>query len=138
MVSCSNCNYRAGCVHVDFVDIISTTGHHAGIAKRSNILLVQQLCCHDGTLILVTRKVHRSSFMRLVCYAEEHFIFLTLLILSTPSTPFVFSLTHPDVGAFSVRACVCCACVRGYVCDVEHTFHSGLCGRKFVLCVYMS
>ena len=32
-------------------------------------------------LLVVTREVHRSSLMRLVCPAQDHFIFLTLLII---------------------------------------------------------
>ena len=109
---------------VDCVDIISTTGHHAGIAKRSNILLVQQLCCHDGTLILVTRKVHRSSFMRLVCYAEDHFISLTLLILLTPST----------------CVCVCVLCVRACVraCAMLSIHSILVCAAASLFCACMS
>ena len=33
-------------------------------------------------LQLVTREVHRSSLRRLICPAQDHFIFLTVLIIS--------------------------------------------------------
>ena len=42
-------------------------------------------------LQVITRVVHRSSLRRLICPAQDHFIFLTLLIISTT---FVFSLTQ--------------------------------------------
>ena len=42
-------------------------------------------------LQVVTRVVHRSSLSRLICPAQDHFIFLTLLIISMT---FVFSLTQ--------------------------------------------
>ena len=42
-------------------------------------------------LQVVTRVVHRSSLRRLICPAQDHFIFLTLLIISMT---FVFSLTQ--------------------------------------------
>ena len=46
--------------------------------------------CHNG-LQVVTREVHRSSLRRLICPAQDHFIFLTLLIISMT---FVLSLTQ--------------------------------------------
>ena len=42
-------------------------------------------------LQLVTREVHRSSLRRLICPAQDHFIFLTVLIISMT---FVLSLTQ--------------------------------------------
>ena len=42
-------------------------------------------------LQVVTREVHRSSLMRLICPAQDHFIFLTVLIISMT---FVLSLTQ--------------------------------------------
>ena len=42
-------------------------------------------------LQVVTREVHRSSLRRLICPAQDHFIFLTVLIISMT---FVLSLTH--------------------------------------------
>ena len=42
-------------------------------------------------LQVVTRVVHRSSLRRLICPAQDHFIFPTLLIISMT---FVFSLTQ--------------------------------------------
>ena len=41
-------------------------------------------------LQVVTREVHRSSLRRLICPAQDHLIFLTVLIIST----FVLSLTQ--------------------------------------------
>ena len=74
-------------------------------------------------LQVVTREVHRSSLRRLICPAQGHFICLTLLIISTT---FVLSLAQMLVF-LSLYA----------LCDVEHTsFHFGLCGRKFVLCLF--
>ena len=46
--------------------------------------------CHNG-LQVVTREVHRSSLSRLICPAQDHSIFLTLLIMSMT---FVLSLTQ--------------------------------------------
>ena len=55
-----------------------------------------------------------------MCPARDHFTFFTLLII-----PDFCPLPDPDVG-FSML-----------LCDIEHTsFHFGLCGRKFVLCLY--
>ena len=39
--------------------------------------------CHNYGLQVVTRDVHRSSLRRLICPAQDHFIFLTCLITST-------------------------------------------------------
>ena len=72
-------------------------------------------------LQVVTREVHRSSLRRLICPAQDHFIF-------SHSVDYIYEfcpLPDPDVGP-SI-----------FVCDVEHTsFHFGLCGRKFVLCLF--
>ena len=55
-----------------------------------------------------------------MCPARDHFIFLTLLIIS-----YFCPLPDPDVGRSML------------VCDIEHTsVHFGLCGRKFVLCLF--
>ena len=70
-------------------------------------------------LQVVTRELHRLSLRRLICPAQDHFIFLTVLIISMT---FVLSLTQMLVFLYD---------------DVEHTsFHCGLCGRKFVLCFF--
>ena len=45
--------------------------------------------CHGFQV--VTREVHRSSLRRLICSAQDHFIFLTVLIISMT---FVLSLTQ--------------------------------------------
>ena len=70
-------------------------------------------------LQVVTREVHRSSLRRLICPAQDHFILL--------SVHYIYDfcpVPDPDVGP-SI-----------FVCDVERTsFHFGLCGRKFVLCL---
>ena len=46
--------------------------------------------CHYG-LQVVTREVHRLSLRRLICPAQDHFIFLTVYIISMT---FVLSLTQ--------------------------------------------
>ena len=70
---------------------------------------------------MVTRKVHRSSLRRLICPAQDRFIF-------SYSVDYIYDfcpLPDPDVG------------LSIFVCDVEHTsFHFGMCGRKFVLCLF--
>ena len=48
-------------------------------------------------LQVVTREVHRSSLGRLICSSQDHFIFLTLLIISMS---FVLSLTQMLVLLF--------------------------------------
>ena len=69
----------------------------------------------------VTREVHR-----LICPAQDHFIFLTFSLLMIYIYIYDFCpFPDPDVGLSIL------------VCDVEHTaFHFGLCGRKFVLCLF--
>ena len=52
--------------------------------------------CHNG-LQVVTIEVHRSSLRRLICPAHDHFIFLTVLIISMT---FVLSLTQILVFLF--------------------------------------
>ena len=93
------------------------------ILSRSSLRRLAGLPCRiflSYGLQVVTREVHRSSLWRLICLAQDHFIFLTVLIISMTC-----SLPDPDV---SLSICVC---------DVEHTsFHSGLCRRKFVLCLF--
>ena len=72
-------------------------------------------------LQVVTRVVHRSSLRRLICPAQDHFIFLTLLIISMT---FVFSLTQTLVFLYlyvmlsiflsilvCAAACLFCACL---------------------------
>ena len=69
-------------------------------------------------LQVVTHEVHRSSLRRLICPARDRFIVLTVLIISMT---FVLSLIQMLVFLYLY---------------VEHTsFHFGLCGRKFVLCL---
>ena len=71
-------------------------------------------------LQVMTREVHRLSLRRLICPAQDHFSFL--------SVHYIYEfcpLTDPGVGPSIL------------LCDVEHTsFHFGLCGRKFVLCLF--
>ena len=90
--------------------------------SRSSLHRLAGLPCHlflSYGLQVVTREVHRSSLRRLICPAQDHFMFL--------SVDYIYEfcpLPDPDVGP-SI-----------FVCDVEHTsFHFGLCGRKFVLCL---
>ena len=55
-----------------------------------------------------------------MCPARDHLIFVTLVIISD-----LCPLPDPDVG------------LSIFVCNVEHTsFHFGLRGRKFVLCLF--
>ena len=69
--------------------------------------------CHYH-LQVVTCKVHRSSLKR------DQFIFFTLLITCITVVCF---LTHMNIGLS--------------IYDVEHTsFHLGLCGCKFILCLF--
>ena len=93
-------------------------------SSRSSLHRLAGLPCRlflSYGLQVVTREVHRSSLRQLICPAQDHFIFLTGLIISMT---FVLSLTQMLV--FKI-----------FVCDVEHTsFHFGLCGRKFVLCLF--
>ena len=77
--------------------------------------------CHNFYGIqVVTLEVHLSCLRRLMCPAWDHFIFLTFLIIS-----YFCALPDPDVGNSIL------------VVDIEHiSFHFGLCGRKFVLCLF--
>ena len=72
-------------------------------------------------LQVVTREVHRSSLRRLICPSHDHLFFSHI-------ADYVYDVcppSDPDVGP-SVLAC-----------DVERTsFHFGMCGRKFVLCLF--
>ena len=107
-----------------------------GCAKASACRLHVNLSCTVLCQIISLRYLSRSSLHRLACRlflslwsqscdklcpAQDHFIFLTLLIIV-----YEFCLlSDSDVG------------LSVLVCDVEHTsFHFGLCGRKFVLCLF--
>ena len=72
-------------------------------------------------LQLVTREVHRSSLRRLICPAQDHFICLTVLIISMT---FVLSLTQMLVF---LSLYVMLSILLSIFC---------LCGRKFVLCLF--
>ena len=70
-------------------------------------------------LQVVTREVHRSSLRRFVCSTQDDF-FAHITDYFYDYCP----LLDPDVGRPVL------------ICNVEHTsFHFGLCGRKFVLCL---
>ncbi len=70
---------------------------------------------------MVTRDVHRASLRRLICPAQDHFIFCHSVDYIYELCPFPDPYVGPSI----------------FVCDVEHTsFHFGLCGRKFVLCLF--
>ena len=63
-------------------------------SSRSSLHRLAGLPCRlflSYGLQVVTRVDHRSSLRRLICPAQDHFIFLTLLIISMT---FVFSLTQ--------------------------------------------
>ena len=92
--------------------------------SRSSLHRLAGLPClfwstHNG-LQVVTREVDRSFLRRSICRAQDHFIFL--------SVDYIYDfcpLPDPDVGLSIL------------VCDVDHTsFHFGLCGREFVLCLF--
>ena len=75
--------------------------------------------CHG--LQVVTREVHRSSLRRLICTAQDHFIFSHIADYIYDLCP----LPDPDVGLSIL------------VSDVKHTsFHICLCCRKFVMCLF--
>ena len=61
-----------------------------------------------------------SSLRPLICPAWDHFVFLTLLIISD----FVLSLTHMLVF------------LSLHVILLNTSFHFGLCGSKFVMCLF--
>ena len=108
-VLCCPLPYRVAPV---FVQVVSPP---LGRSPFSSFLVI----CHG--LQVVTREVHRLSLRRLIRPAQDHFIF-------SHSVHYIYDFCHlpdPDVGP-SI-----------FVCDVEHTsFHFGLCGRKFVLCLF--
>ena len=80
-------------------------------------------CCIFSSygLQVVIREVHRSSLRRLICPAQDHFIFLTVLIISMS---FVLSLTQMLIFLYL------------YVMLSILLSMLGLCGRKFVLCLF--
>ena len=62
--------------------------------SRSSLHRLAGLPCRlflSNVLQVVTREVHRSSLKQLICPAQDHFIFLTVLIISMT---FVLSLTQ--------------------------------------------
>ena len=71
---------------------------------------------------VVTLEVHMSSLRRLICPAWDHFVFLTLLIISD----FVLSLTHMLVF------------LSLHVILLNTSFHFCLCGSKFVMCLLVT
>ena len=95
--------------------------------SRSSLQRLAGLPCRlflSYGLQVVTREVHRLSLRRLICPAQDNFIFLTVYIISMT---FVLSLTQVLVllslyVMFSIQGCT--------------SFHFGLCGRKFVLCLF--
>ena len=98
----------------------------APVFARSSLHRLAGLPCRlflSYGLQVVTREVHRSSLRRLICPTQDYFICLTRY-----SVDYIYDfcpLPDPDVR------------LSIFVCDVEHTsFHFGLCGRKFVLCMF--
>ena len=66
--------------------------------SRSSLHLLGGLPCHlflSYGLQVVTRDIHRSSLRRLICPAQDHFIFLSLLI---NLYLLLLSFPDPDVG----------------------------------------
>ena len=119
-------------MYIDNDIIISSLGVYCAVLchivslqylSRSSLHRLAGLPCRlflSYGLQAVTREVHRSSLRRLVCPAQDHFVFLTVYIISM-----ICPLPDPDVGP-SI-----------FACDVEHTsFHFGLCGHKFVMCLF--
>ena len=71
-------------------------------------------------LQVVTREVHRSSLRRLICPAQDHFIFLTVLIISMT---FVLSLTQM-VGSYIILYVTLSCChtfVSLFACNTSLT-----------------
>ena len=74
-------------------------------------------------LQVVTREVHRSSLRRLICPAQDHFIFLTVLIISMT---FVLSLTQMlvflslYVMLSILLSSLLCACLVSVQVSVHH------------------
>ena len=100
--------------HIVSLQYLSTSSLHRLAGLPCRIFL-------SYCLQVVTREVHRLSLRRLICTAQDHLIVLTVYNYIYE----FFPLPDPDVGP-SI-----------FVCDVEHTsFHFGLCGRKFVLCLF--
>ena len=86
--------------------------------SRSSLHRLSGLPCRlflSYGLQVVTREVHRSSLRRLICPAQDHFIFLSVLIIK--SIYDFCPLPDPDVG------------LSIFICDVDHTsFHFPLFG----------
>ena len=92
--------------------------------SRSSIHCLAGLPCRivlSSGLQVVTREIHRS-LRRLICPAQDHFICLTLLIISM-----AFVISMAQTWDF----------LSLYVMLSMHTsFHFGLCGRTFVLLLF--
>ena len=76
--------------------------------SRSSLHLLAGVPCRlflSYGLQVVTREVHRSSLRRLICPAQDHFIFLTVLIMYNYG---LCPLPEPDVD------------LSIFVCGVEH------------------
>ena len=70
--------------HIVLLQYLSRSSLHLSVFLPCRLFL-------SYGLQVVTREVHRSSLMRLICPAQDHFIFLTVLIISMT---FVLSLTQ--------------------------------------------
>ena len=84
--------------------------------SRSSLRRLAGLPCRlflSYGLHVVTREVHRSSLRRLTCPAQDHFSFLTLLIMS---------LVFPF---WSVRPQVCSVLVRSVSRSLHHYVIAG-------------
>ena len=80
--------------------------------------------CHMVGLQVVTREVHRSSLRRLFCPAQDHFIFLTLLIISMT---FILSLTEKLV--FLSLYVMLNILLSSFVCALDHAISFQRCHR---------
>ena len=77
-------NYPVLCFPLPSLQYLSRSSLHRLAGLPCRLLL-------SYGLQVVTREVHRSSLRRLICPAQDHFIFLTVLIISMT---FVLSLTQ--------------------------------------------
>ena len=95
-------------------------------------------------LQVVTREVHRSSLRRLICPAQDHFIFLTVLIISMT---FVLSLTQMLVFLslyvmlsilLSILVCAAASLFCGCLASVQVSAPYIIAGsaQKFYTCLF--
>ena len=124
-----SCSYLC---HIVSLQYLSRSSHHRLAGLPCRIFL-------SCGLQVVTREVHRSSLRRLICPAQDHFIFPTVLIISMT---FVLSLTQTLVFLslyvmlsilLSILVCAAasllCACLVSFpgLCILCHSWqHTGV------------